>query len=47
MYSRKLPIEDVMQAKEAFCTGTGAVITPVASVTHGAEKVAIDLSSLF
>eukprot|EP01102_Stenamoeba_stenopodia_P001441 TRINITY_DN11252_c0_g1_i3.p1 TRINITY_DN11252_c0_g1~~TRINITY_DN11252_c0_g1_i3.p1 ORF type:complete len:312 (-),score=44.20 TRINITY_DN11252_c0_g1_i3:103-1038(-) len=38
VYERKLPIDDVMQAKEAFCTGTGAVITPVASVTWGAEK---------
>jgi branched-chain amino acid aminotransferase len=36
---RKLPIEEVFQAKEAFCTGTGAVITPVASVTQDGKKV--------
>jgi len=33
-----LPIAEVMEAKEAWCTGTAAVITPVGSVTYKGKR---------
>jgi branched-chain amino acid aminotransferase len=33
-----LPIAEVMEAKEAWCTGTAAVISPVGSVTYKGKK---------
>jgi branched-chain amino acid aminotransferase group II len=33
-----LPIAEVMEAQEAWCTGTAAVISPVASVTYKGNK---------
>ncbi len=33
-----LAITEVMEAKEAWCTGTAAVITPVGSVTYKGKK---------
>jgi branched-subunit amino acid aminotransferase/4-amino-4-deoxychorismate lyase len=35
----KLDIETVLNAKEAFCTGTGASVTPVGTITYGDRKV--------
>jgi len=35
----KLDIEKVLKSDEAFCTGTGASITPVGSITYGQRKV--------
>lgn len=34
----KLPIDFAMQADEAFCTGTAAVLCPVGSITHKDRK---------
>ena len=33
-----MSIDTVCQAKEAFCSGTGASVTPVASVTYKGNK---------
>ncbi len=33
-----LPIAEVMEAQEAWCTGTAAVITPVGSVTYKGKR---------
>ena len=38
-------IEEVMEAREAWCTGTAAVITPVGSVTYKGRKHSFDTSS--
>jgi branched-chain amino acid aminotransferase len=40
-----LGIEEVMEAREAWCTGTAAVITPVGSVTYKGRKHSFDASS--
>jgi len=34
----KLDINQVMEAEEAFCTGTGASITPIGSITYRGKK---------
>lgn len=34
-------LEMVQTAKEAFCSGTGASISPVGSVTHAGKKYVI------
>jgi len=35
----KLDLEKILNASEVFCTGTGASISPVGSITHGSRKV--------
>jgi len=35
----KISIEQVLDAKETFCSGTGASVTPVASITYKGNKV--------
>jgi len=35
----KLELEKILDASEVFCTGTGASISPVGSITHGSKKV--------
>ncbi|MDI6731669.1 MAG: branched-chain amino acid aminotransferase [Candidatus Margulisbacteria bacterium] len=36
----KLPLARVLQAQEAFCTGTAAVISPIGSIEHDGTKTA-------
>lgn len=31
---RAIPVDDIFEADEVFCTGTGVVITPVSSITY-------------
>jgi len=38
----QLSLETVLNSKEAFCTGTGAVITPVGSITIGNKKTVLN-----
>jgi branched-chain amino acid aminotransferase len=34
-----LSIDTVLDAKEVFCSGTGASVTPVGTITHKGKKV--------
>jgi len=36
--NRRLPLSSVCAAAEAFCSGTGASVTPVGSVTHEGKR---------
>ena len=40
-----LPLTQALDAKEAWCTGTAAVLTPVASITHNGTKHSFDPSA--
>lgn len=31
---RVIPVEDLLEADEAFCTGTAVVVTPIGAVTY-------------
>jgi len=35
---RKVAVEEIFEADEAFCSGTAAVITPIISMTHRDRK---------
>ena len=34
MEERVIPVEDLLEADEAFCTGTAVVVNPIGSVTY-------------
>ncbi|KAL5537960.1 hypothetical protein UlMin_044093 [Ulmus minor] len=36
---RLIPLEDLLEADEVFCTGTAVIVNPVGSVTHQDKKV--------
>ncbi|KAK4750058.1 hypothetical protein SAY87_027507 [Trapa incisa] len=36
---RLIPVEELLDADEVFCTGTAVVVTPVSSVTHQGRRV--------
>ncbi|XP_031379643.1 branched-chain amino acid aminotransferase 2, chloroplastic-like [Punica granatum] len=36
---RLVPVEELLDADEVFCTGTAVVVTPVGSVTHQGKRV--------
>ena len=41
---RAVPLEELMDADEAFCTGTAMVVKPVSSVTYqGKRYIALSL----
>lgn len=34
----RVPLEDVLEADEVFCTGTAVVVVPVGSITYKGDK---------
>ncbi|XP_021866926.1 branched-chain-amino-acid aminotransferase 2, chloroplastic [Spinacia oleracea] len=36
---RKIPVEELLEADEAFCTGTASGVAPVASITYQGKRV--------
>lgn len=35
---REVPVEDLMEADEVFCTGTAVVVAPVGSITYSGKR---------
>lgn len=35
---RVIPVEDLLEADEAFCTGTAVVVTPIGAATYQSKR---------
>lgn len=42
-----VPVEEVMEADEVFCTGTAVGITPVASITYQDQKYVTKVYTIY
>lgn len=41
---RVIPVEDLLEADEAFCTGTAVVVTPIGAATYQGKRYGDNLT---